>query len=187
MKRSFFCIIIFLLVFILSMPAQADKNPVKEGQVIADLQFKAPYTEKERQYMGLMEEEMFTLEELDVDFFLIEVVGAYCPVCHAQSSEINHLFNRINRDEVLSEAMLMFSVSPGSTSMEIEYLRDTWKAPYPILEDYEYDFHAAIGSPDTPFTLIIRSDGLVLYAHLGRIPELSTFMEKIRNIVSQDG
>lgn len=183
MKNILIIIMTAVLLHGLSQQAFCTKNPVKVGQNLSELTFNAPYTLEEQTYLGITDQQNFTLNDLDADFFLIEVVGAYCPVCHAQSTEINHLFNRIIRDEKLGQRMLMFSVSPGSTKMEIEYLKSTWNAPYPILEDYDYVFHKALGNPDTPFTLIVSQDGMVHYAHLGRIPELSVFLEKIRMIV----
>lgn len=180
-KKIFIC---FFFIFCMSIPVLSfsDVNPIKTGEILEEFVFQAPSIQKEKDYLGLGEENSFLLKDLTAEFFLIEVVGAYCPVCHAQSADVNHLFNRITRDEVLKERIIMFSIVPGSTVMEIEYLKSSWKAPYPILGDYEYDFHGLIGKPDTPYTMIVSRDGQVLYTHLGRLPELNEFMEKISNI-----
>ncbi|RQD59732.1 MAG: hypothetical protein D5R98_07325 [Desulfonatronovibrio sp. MSAO_Bac4] len=180
-KKIFIC---FFICFFMSIPVLSfsSGNPIKTGEILEEFFFQAPDIQKDKDYLGLGQEDSFLLKDLDADFFLIEVVGAYCPVCHAQSAEINHLFNRITRDEVLKERVIMFSIAPGSTAMEIEHLRSSWNAPYPILKDYEYDFHGHMGNPDTPYTIIVSRDGQVMYAHLGRIPELNEFMEKISRI-----
>lgn len=177
-KKVFIC---FFFFFFMSIPALSFSGgtPIKTGEMLGEFVFHAPGIQKDKEYLGLVEEDSFLLKDLNAQFFLIEVVGAYCPVCHAQSADVNHLFNRITRDEVLKERMIMFSVAPGATTMEIEYLKTSWNAPYPILGDYEYDFHGHIGEPDTPYTIIVSRDGRVLYAHLGRIPELNEFMENI--------
>ncbi|WP_028573604.1 peroxiredoxin family protein [Desulfonatronovibrio hydrogenovorans] len=174
------------MVLLIAMSAAhvSAKNIISVDEYLPEFVFQAPYGQEEKKYLGLDEKEDFMLSELGPSYFLIEVVGAYCPVCHTQSAEVNQLFNRIKRDEMLREKILMFSIAPGATAMEIEYLKGTWNAPYPILGDYEYDFHKTIGSPDTPFTLIVSRDGKVLYAHLGRIPEPAVLMEKIRGIIS---
>ncbi|MFN2266664.1 MAG: peroxiredoxin family protein [Desulfonatronovibrio sp.] len=181
-KKIFICFSLFFFMSI-PIPSVSGGNPVETGEILEEFVFQAPDIQKDKDYLGLAEEDSFLLKDLDADFFLIEVVGAYCPVCHAQSAEVNHLFNRISKDEVLKERMIMFSIVPGSTTMEIEHLRNSWKAPYPMLEDYKYDFHGHIGNPDTPYTIIVSKDGRVLYAHLGRILELNEFMEKINKII----
>ena len=178
----------FMLLASLAFPSSvfSGSQHAKTGDVIPQIEFLTPKLDDEKQYLGLDESEYFTLDELNADFFLIEVVGAYCPICHAQSSEINRLFNTINRDQKLNTRMLMLSVASGATEMEIEYLKNSWNAPYPIVGDYEYHFLSAIGNPDVPFTLILSRNGTVKYSHKGRMPELSEFMETIREIVQID-
>ncbi|MFP4455499.1 MAG: peroxiredoxin family protein [Desulfonatronovibrio sp.] len=178
---SIFIVLCFSLIF-LPQPSSASGH-IQAGEVLADTALQAPKIQEEKEYLGIGEEEEFRLKELDAEYFIIEVVGAYCPVCHAQSSEINQLFNRIHKDKQLSSRLLMFSVVSGATDMEIEHLKSTWNAPYPMLADYEYDFLKAIGNPDVPFTLIVSRDGKVHYSHLGKVPELSEFMEIIRGVV----
>lgn len=176
-------VLFFSLIFLPSFVSAS--GYIQAGEVLEDAVLRAPEMQEEKDYLGTEEKEDFRLKDLDAQYFLIEVVGAYCPVCHGQSSEINQLFNRIIRDDHLSSELLMFSVASGATEMEIEYLKSTWNAPYPILADYEYDFLKAIGNPDVPFTLIVSRDGEVHYAHLGKVPELPDFMEIIRGVVEE--
>lgn len=183
MTKLFFSALI--LSFFLSFPTAAVSmdNPPEAGDCLPVFAFQAPYTITEKKYLGIGDVDDFTLEELEAEFFLIEVVGTYCPICHIQSDDVNRLFNRIVMDEELSARMLMFAVSSGSTDTEIEYLRETWQAPYPILPDFDYEFFNFIGSPGVPFTLIVSCDGRIHYTNTGRMQEISAYLEKIREIV----
>ncbi len=183
MKPCIFVAMVLFFGLIFWSQSVLASGHIESGEVLADVVLLAPENQQEKDYLGIEEKKEFRLKDLDAEYFLIEVVGAYCPICHAQSTEINQLFNRISGNEQLGSRLLMFSVVPGATDMEIEYLKSTWNAPYPMLPDYEYDFLQAIGNPDVPFTLIVSRDGEVHYAHLGKVPELSEFMEILREIV----
>lgn len=180
---NFFIIFCLFLMFLSSAAAAPVHEPVKAGDILPAFIFQAPYTAEEKEYLGLNDKDRFSLEELDAKFFLIEVVGVYCPICHIQSEQINRLFNKIINDEHLNNNLMMFSVSSGSTEMEVGYLRNTWQAPYPMAADPDYDFFNLIRAPGVPFSLIVSRDGSVHYSNQGRMPELEEFMELIKDIV----
>ncbi len=183
MKKLSCLVVLTCFVLIWTAAWGSVQSHLKPGDLLPEFVFQAPYTEEEREYLGLVEKDFFTLKELEAEFFLIEVVGTYCPICHIQSDVINALFNKISDDELLKDKMLMFSVSSGSTEMEVNYLKNTWQAPYPMVSDLEYDFFNLIQAPGVPFTLMVSRDGLVLYSNQGRMPELSSFMAMIKDIV----
>ncbi len=186
--KFFFPVGLILCVFlVISSQAYSSDRMPKAGDTLPDYIFKPPLTDEEKKYLAVEGKNSFSLKELEADFFLIEITGVYCPICHMQSEQINQLFNMISRDKELSEKMLMFSVVSGATDGEIEYLRETWQAPYPMLPDYEYDFFNAVGSPGVPFTLIVSRDSAIHYSNQGRMPELSSFSSQIRAIISGQG
>lgn len=182
--KKYLSVTIFFLIFI-TLPALvfSAENPPEPGDILPDFTFEAPLNEEEQRYLGIEDKDSFRLEELEADFFLIEVVGMYCPICHLQSEEVNRLFEKITADEHLAKKMLMFSIASGSPDREIDYLKNTWQAPYPILPDYDFDFFNTIGNPGVPFTLIVSRDREIHYTNTGRMPDLSEYIERIREIV----
>lgn len=138
--------------------------------------FLAPQVSDHRNYLGLGEDQAsVALVDMDKDYFLIEIVGVYCPVCHNQAPETLRLYQRVQRDAGLAAKVGMIAVAAGATPMEVEHLYRTWRFPFPILQDADYALHKLIGEPDTPYTLILDRDGSVLYAHLGRTDTDSIF------------
>ncbi|WP_051822547.1 peroxiredoxin family protein [Desulfonatronum thiodismutans] len=131
--------------------------------------FPTPEVPAHRAYLSLGEGKgSVALADMDKDFFLIEIVGVYCPVCHNQAPDMLRLYQRIQRDADLAGKVAMVAVAAGATPMEIEHLHRTWRFPFPILQDGDYALHKMIGEPDTPYTLLVDRDGSILFAHLGR-------------------
>ncbi|PTN37016.1 TlpA disulfide reductase family protein [Desulfonatronum sp. SC1] len=131
--------------------------------------FPAPEVPDHRVYLELGEDQAsVALADMEKDFFLIEIVGVYCPVCHNQAPDILRLYQRIQRDAELAGKLAMVAVAAGATPMEIEHLHRTWRFPFPIFQDGDYILHKLIGEPDTPYTLLLDREGSILYTHLGR-------------------
>ncbi len=131
--------------------------------------FPAPEVPDHRTYLNLEEDQgSLALADMERDFFLIEIVGVYCPICHTQAPDMVRLYQRIRREPGLADKVAMVAVAAGATPMEVEHLHRTWRFPFPILQDGDYALHKLIGEPDTPYTFILDRDGSVLYTHLGR-------------------
>lgn len=158
-------------------PAVGDRHPE-----ILSFGFPAPVIPEHQAYLGIDEhKDEIVLHDLEKAYYLIEIVGVYCPVCHNQAPDMLRLYQRIRRDATLSDKVGIFAVAAGATPMEVEHLHRAWRFPFPILKDGDYDLHKVIGEPDTPFTVIVARDGSILYAHLGRIDpdELFTRLKQL--------
>lgn len=124
----------------------------------------------------------FTLPDLDREYFLLEVVGVYCPVCHTQAPDMVRLHQRIQRDAKLSSKVVVLAVAAGATPMEVEHLQKNWRFPFPILQDGDYSLHKLLGEPDTPFTVLIDQNGTIHYAQLGRI-DVADFFTQMKHVM----
>lgn len=173
-----FSILFWLSLTLLAGQVFAD-GPLEVGEQhpeILTFAFPVPDVPDHRAYLEPGEDQAtVTLADIKKDFFLIEIVGVYCPVCHNQAPDTLRLYQRIQRDTTLAGKLAMVSVAAGATSMEIEHLHRTWRFPFPIFQDEDYTLHKLIGEPDTPYTLILNRDGTILYAHLGRTDTNSLF------------
>ena len=131
--------------------------------------FPVPEVSDHRAYLELGDDlASVALADMEKDYFLVEIVGVYCPVCHNQAPDILRLYQRIQRDTELAGKVAVVAVAAGATPMELEHLHRTWRFPFPIFQDGDYALHKLIGEPDTPYTLLLDRDGSILYTHLGR-------------------
>lgn len=177
-------ILLWLSVTLLAGQVFAD-GPLEVGDRypgILTFAFPVPEVADHRVYLELGEDQAnVALMDMEKDFFLIEIVGVYCPVCHTQAPDILRLYQRIQRDAKLSAKLGMVAVAAGATPMEIEHLHRTWRFPFPILQDGDYALHKLIGEPDTPYTLLLDREGTILYSHLGRT-DTTTLFDRLRQL-----
>jgi len=178
---KYIALVVLALSGSIAFPAHAGEMP-RPGDKLPDIAFIAPELQKDRQYLGLNNGQTFTLSDLDVEIVMIEVIGVYCPQCHRQAPIFNRLFNRLSRDPALKDKVRMFCLTVGATSREIQYLREKFQTPFPILNDPEFKIHKILGEPDTPFTMLVDGQGNVLFAHLGVIEDIDLVYNKMQQL-----
>lgn len=176
---------IVFLVFAFAATAFADELP-KEGDVLPELVFTAPPHLGDADILGIQPEQNFSLASLDRDVILLEVIGVYCAECAKQAPLFNDLFNRLKRRKML-DRVAFIALAAGATPMEANYLRESGKYAYPIVHDQEYELHKKLNEAKTPFTMLVRPDGSVLFAHLGVYEDVDDLYEKIKGFVESDG
>ncbi len=173
------------LVFICITAAFADDLP-KEGDVLPELVFSAPPHQGDAEILGIQPGQKFGLAELERDVILMEVIGVYCAECAKQSPLFNDLFNRLKRRKLL-DRVAFIAMAAGATPMEANYLRESGKYAFPVVHDQKYELHKKLSEAKTPFTMLVRPDGTVLFAHLGVYDDVDDLYEKIKGFTESDG
>jgi peroxiredoxin len=168
-------------VLALAAPGACAELP-DAGDTLAPFPIVAPPAQADRDYLGLGGGETFTLADVKAELIVLEFSGVYCPICHEQAPGVRSLFKRLQRAG-LSGRVKLFSVAGGSTQMEVDQVHGLYKAEYPILCDPDFAVHAALNEPKTPFTMVLRPDGSVLWAHLGRIDDFDGFFKTIQSLL----
>ncbi len=156
-----------------------------QGDSLSDISFTAPKQAGDREALGLPGASPFTLSDIDAGLIMIEVIGVYCPICHDQAPTLRTLYSALTRDAALSKQVRLFALASGATDMEIAFVRKEHRAEYPIVPDVDYAVHKQLGEPGTPFTILARPDGTVLYTHMGRIEDADAFLDTIRSFVKE--
>lgn len=174
--NSFFyfsCRLVPFMVLISCMTAWAEdvaELPVA-GTKLPAFVLDAPEAAEDRAYLGVTESTI-TLQDIQADLILMEIVGVYCPVCHQQAPNFNRLAARLKRSPATVDRVRMMAFAVGATPMEIVHLKETLRISYPILFESGFDIHKKLAEPLTPFTMLLRPDGEVLYTHLGLVEDI---------------
>jgi hypothetical protein len=171
-------------VFLYSSGARAGTEPAV-GSYMPDLKIQPPALEKDRQYLGLDGTQAFTAGQVDSPFILIEIVGVYCPHCHAQAPLFNALYNRIKKNPEMDPKIKMLAVAVGATPIEVDYMRNLLNIPFPLIQDPDFDVHKALGEPRTPFVLVASKDKKVLFTHVGVVEDIDGFLLKLQELTKQ--
>jgi peroxiredoxin len=170
----------FLLFFTAS--AHCAETP-RSGSVLPEFKIQAPVQKDDREYLGLGESDTFSLKKVGTRLVLVEIVGVFCPQCHAQAPLFNALYHRIRKNSDLDPRVRMLAIAAGATPMEADYMRKQFNIPYPILLDSDFSIHKLLGEPRTPFTMLVTPEGKVEYAHVGVITDMDEFYARIQKLV----
>jgi peroxiredoxin len=154
--------------------------PQKDG-TLPVFQLPAPATADDLKYLGV-DGPKLELKDVRCQVLLVEILGAYCPLCYQQAPLFSKLFARINKRN-LGDKVKMLGVAIGATPMEVDQLRKNGSYDFPIVPDGAFAIHKLLGEPRTPFTMLVGKDGKVLYAHLGVIEDIDAFYQVIQELV----
>jgi peroxiredoxin len=169
------------IVWNLCLSPAWDRNLPTAGSSLPPLLLEPPASKEECRYLGISPKEKFSLAQVDSGVILIEVIGVYCPVCHTQAPQFNQLFHRIQKDSTLAKKAKMLALAVGATPMEVSYLKQELRIPFPIIKDPGFSIHKLLGEPKTPFTMIIHKDGKVVFAHQGALEDFESLLLQIKN------
>ena len=179
-KNLIWLILLAGLLLVLSRPLEAtEKSLPFVGSVLPRFQMESPPDEADKKYLGIGKVGKFSLQQVQGQVFLVEIIGVYCPQCHKQAPGFNRLFQRIQKDPRLGSKVKMLAIAAGGSATELGYVKQEFPIPFPIIKDPQYEIHKLLGEPRTPFTLLIDRKGKVLFAHLGIIEDMDSFFNKI--------
>jgi thiol-disulfide isomerase/thioredoxin len=168
--------------FLDSTPAQSQSVPCV-GSHIPKFQLLVPENEEDKQYLGIVTSQTFSIDQVDGQVVLVEIMGVYCPRCHLQAPLFNQLFQKIRKNPDMDGKIKFVAIAAGATSMEVEFMRKQHGIPFPLFEDPNFEIHQLLGQPRTPFAMLISSQEKVLYAHLGIIDDLDSLLQEIEQSI----
>ncbi|MGX9365470.1 peroxiredoxin family protein [Desulfoplanes sp. PS50] len=182
MPRVWIATISLALFFASAAPSLA-QSPPEPGQSLSPITFSLPGKPEDMAYLGIdAAAKDFTLADIQADLIFLEIIGVYCPQCYRQLPLFKDVHTRIERGK-LKNRVKMFSVAAGGNQPEVDLLTKTQQYPFPVLQDPDYTVHKALAEPLTPFTMLLRPDGTVLFTHLGVIEDVDSFYRTIKKLV----
>jgi peroxiredoxin len=180
--RIGFIVLSALSLFLTSVPAHSQHLPCI-GSHLPKFQLQAPKSEEDKQYLGVSAFQTFSIDQVDGQVVMVEIMGVYCPRCHLQAPLFNQLFERIRKNPDMDGRIKFLAIAVGATSAEVEFMRRQHGIPFPLLEDPNFEIHQLLGQPRTPFTMLISRQEKILYVHLGIIENLDSFFQEIQKSI----
>ena len=150
---------------------------------LPEFKMESPASENEKAYLGIGSAEFFSIQQMDSELLMIEIVGVYCPQCHIQMPLFNDLFQRIKRDPLLCGKIKVLAIAIGANEIETAYFRDEYHIDYPVIKDTPFTIHKGLGEPRTPFTMLVTRDKKVVFAHLGVIRDMDKFFLHLKGLL----
>src|SRR4030042_3930300 len=190
-KRKIISVIgaVFLSLHLFFNVLQAETKPVGFAIPFPELTFAQTLSKGEQSYLGISEKESFSPEEIRGNLILIEFISTYCVSCQKQAPIFNQLYSSIEKDPGLKGKVKIIGVAAGNNLTEVEFFKKEYKVPYPLISDFKFDAHTAVGSPRTPFSIWVRKDaqgkGIVVSTHLG-VMDLKSLVNETKAVLQYD-
>lgn len=125
-----------------------------------------------RAYLGVAENQYFTLQEVQAEVVLVEIMNTNCLSCKRQAAVLNEVYGMIAADGRARSKIKLLAIAVGNTDTEITAFKDSFQVPFPIIADPEYLAWDATGRSGTPLSILVRQHrdqkaGVVVGVHLG--------------------
>jgi peroxiredoxin len=169
-----------LFAFLLSGIALSAPQP---GDVLPKIKLAKPAGADKLAYLGLSGHGSFSLADITAKIVIIEFYSLYCPYCQAEAPNTVKLYNDIQSDPALRQAIKVIGIGVGNSDYEVAVFRDKYGIPFPLFSDEEFATVKELGLQFTPHFIAVRIDGNgkahVLYSQSGSIGDPREFLNKI--------
>ena len=129
---------------------------IQIGEPFPDTSLNAPPAPRDRAYLGLPSDGMFSVSDITADLVLVEMLNVRCEDCLNRVEAYNALFQDIEADTVTRDRVKMMAVGVGNTGNEIQRFSSEYHVRFPLVADPQFTLHAAVGKPVTPFSILVR-------------------------------
>jgi thiol-disulfide isomerase/thioredoxin len=179
MKKVSFSL--FGIVLLLSLMALPAFGYVEKGNKLGDLQFAAPITPEDAQYLGVPAGKPFKLDQVGAPYVLVEIFATGCSHCYAHAPHMNELFNMINKDPQTAEKVKIIGLAQGDSPDNVATWKKQLKVPFALVPDADGKVTEKINIMGTPTTILVNKKGDVLYAKPGATPDMQAVLKDIKD------
>ena len=183
-------LLVFILSLIVSLSCEVvlgETKPLGFAIPFPDLIFTQSLSRGEQNYLGLSPKKVFSFREITGNLVLVEFLSTYCINCQRQAPIFNEVYSSIERDPRLKGKVKMIGIAAGNNLKEVQIFKKAYNIPYPTLSDAQFNAHAAVGNPRTPFSIWVRRDAhrksVVVSTHLGLIDSGKSVLDETRAVL----
>jgi thiol-disulfide isomerase/thioredoxin len=187
-------LILFLSIICLSLSflygsAVTEINQIYKPERFPDLTFENTLSKDKQSYLGISRKNFFFFKEIKGSLIIVELTSTYCVKCKENIPILNEIYQRIQKDSKLKGKVKVMGIAIGNNRKEVEIFKNEYKILYPLVTDYDFSSHKALGEPRVPYTMFIKKDVMgkifVINIHKGVIESADSLMNEIRIICSK--
>ncbi|MBU1249044.1 MAG: TlpA family protein disulfide reductase [Proteobacteria bacterium] len=180
MQRIVPVLTLFLLVF--SYAPGAFAALPEPGDILPAFTLAPIPVEGDAAVLGLKSNAPFAIGDIPTPYVMIEVIGVYCTICREQAPSLTKLYKRLKKTK-LDQRITLLGIAAGGTATEVKFIRESGDYLYPVAVDPNFEVYSALSEPKTPFTLIVDTQGKVLYTHRGIVSDVNALFKVIQELV----
>ncbi len=196
-RPYFYCRIGLILAFFMLIPGAFLAAPIQDpdpflrsGDLLPYISLPNPDSQTEREYLGVGEKKMFSLEEIQADLIVIKYLNTNCVYCIKLLPIFDEIYRMVDQDADLRKRIKIVGIGVGDTMNEVDFLKKNHAIPYPVIPDTEFEAHYATGTRRVPLIVVARKDKqgrwVVASVHVGLIFSAESFVGELRSILVID-
>jgi thiol-disulfide isomerase/thioredoxin len=155
------------------------------GGVLPDFKLSMPGFADKR-YLGISGFGSFGIPEINAKLVIIEIFSMYCPFCQREAPNVNQLYEKIQQDPGLRDAIKIIGIGVGNSPYEVDVFKKRYNVPFPLFADGDYSIHKKIGEVRTPYFIGVKisPDGShqIVYSKLGGFEGADQFLVTMRRL-----
>ena len=157
-KNIFLFLIIVALCLSLSIflaLTEATETP-KVGDELPLIKLPVPKSLEDRKYLGLRNEDSFSIPEIEADVVIIYIFSYYCHFCAMQVPYVRELYGIIDKNPRLKKKIKFIGIGIGSTYQNVDVYRKTHNLSFPLFADADFTIYRAYGEITCPHFIIVK-------------------------------
>jgi peroxiredoxin len=186
--KPLFRIALSLTLLLAAGICQAAQQPgvPKAGDVLPSFSLTDPLNAAQRAYLGIADNDRFSLDQIPSDIVIVEIFSMYCPICQKEAPKVNRLYQAIEASASAKGRIKVIGIGAGNSAYEVQYFAKSYDVAFPLFADGDYSIHQKLGQVRTPFFIVLKRDAAgsqrVLYAQLGGFDQAAAFLKKIMSL-----
>jgi hypothetical protein len=179
--------LLFFFLWSLTPAAYAETKPISKNAFFPDLTFSDVLTKDSRLYLDIPRKKKFSLKDMKGTLFVLEVFSTFCLSCPKNIPVLNAVYAGTINDPALKGKVKVMGLAVGNTENEIKQYNREFKVSYPVLTDYSFAVHKALGNVRVPFTIFVKRDVkgqcVVVSTHQGVYNSAEDIMKTLRDVI----
>jgi len=185
---TIFCLTVLCCGLFPPTTAQA-ANTITAGTAFPETMLPAPFESEQRTYLGLSNEQPFTLNQITGRVVLLEILNVHCPHCQKQTQPYNKLYRMIEADPETKGQIKLLGVAVGNSDEAIDDFSIIYSVAFPVVSDRNFKMHRALRAGQTPFAVYAMRDSnkdnfVVTDTHLGVDREIEELFDYLKDLLS---
>ncbi|MEJ5349791.1 MAG: TlpA disulfide reductase family protein [Desulfosoma sp.] len=128
------------------------------GGTFPPLVLEAPKDPAMRAYLGIGDVKTFTVDQVDADVVVVEILSMYCPYCQREAPTVNAFYELAQKRNRPGKILKILGIGAGNTAFEVDVFVQKYKVPFPVIPDGDYLVHKTLGQVRTPYFIVLQKD-----------------------------
>lgn len=151
-----------------------------------DFTLPLPKAASARAYLGIPDENPFSVSRIRADVLIVQVFSMYCPVCQREAGDVNKMYDGLKNLSPKGPVVKMIGIGAGNTEFEVEFYQKKYDVEFPLFADRKFEIHQHVGEVRTPHFMVLKKpeDGSgfrTVYKFTGEVADPASFLQTLLN------